>query len=409
MRSVALARFGRPPVGAVAVRSPSVRTVFWLNMLSPHLAPVIRALARRPDARVTVVAETECTANRRSLGWRVPDLSGVEVVISPTSRQIDSLASTQGVHIVGGVHGYELGRFALRALLDASAHFGLMSECFESDGLLGPIRRLRSVHERWAFGDRLDFILAIGAQAQSWYENCGYPANKIFPFGYFPEAPDSVPEDPRHTAPTVFELMYLGRCAPGKGLENLARALHGINDLQFRCTFLARPGLSNLIQKLGLTGHTRMLPSASWPAAMAELGKVDLLVLPSDRKDGWGAVVNEALMLGVPVLCSRICGAAALLSESWRGELVDARSVEELCSAIGRAVARGTVTGPARRRIRQWARCLAGDRVAEYISKVLACVYGHAPRPLPPWADTTHSCDTRPPRGSTAGEMAVPG
>ena len=366
--------------------------VFWVNMLSPHLAPVMRALGRQPDVRVTVVAETECTARRRALGWQIPDLSGAQIVISPSDDRIDSLASITGIHILGGVHGYELGPKALRALLNASAHFGLISESFESDGFLAPLRRLRARYDRSTFGDRLDFILAIGTHALSWYQTCGYSPKTLFPFGYFPEMPASIVREPRGGGHPVFELMYLGRCASGKGVESLARALHGVTDLPFRCTFLgdgpAEHGLSKIIQELGLASSVRILPAVSWREAMAELSRVDLLVLPSIRKDGWGAVVNEALILGVPVLCSNRCGAADLLSESWRGELVDARSVQELRGAIRRWIAAGKVTSQARQRIRDWAICLEADCAARYLIDVIACVYKNAPRPLPPWVLT---------------------
>ena len=45
----------------------------------------------------------------------------------------------------------------------------------------------------------------------------------------------------------------------------------------------------------------------------------DLLILPS-KLDGWGAVTNESLLAGTPVLCTNTCGSSVLLDGRIRGE-----------------------------------------------------------------------------------------
>ena len=77
--------------------------------------------------------------------------------------------------------------------------------------------------------------------------------------------------------------------------------------------------------------------------AVAEIARHDLFLLPS-RFDGWGAVVNEALMCGVPVVCSDNCGAAELLGESWRGEVFRTGSAAGLKDILQRWIALGRRT-----------------------------------------------------------------
>jgi glycosyltransferase involved in cell wall biosynthesis len=56
-------------------------------------------------------------------------------------------------------------------------------------------------------------------------------------------------------------------------------------------------------------------------------------VLPS-RYDGWGVVVNEALMAGVPVLCSNRVGASAVV-EKWQCGLVfENENVDDLIEKL---------------------------------------------------------------------------
>ena len=60
----------------------------------------------------------------------------------------------------------------------------------------------------------------------------------------------------------------------------------------------------------------RYCDSIPFGNSQAVISEYDVLVLPS-RYDGWGVVVNEALMAGVPVICSDQVGAGAVI-EKWQ-------------------------------------------------------------------------------------------
>jgi glycosyltransferase involved in cell wall biosynthesis len=126
---------------------------------------------------------------------------------------------------------------------------------------------------------------------------------------------------------------------------------------------------------------TGVLPNTE---AKAVLGSLDLFVLPS-RFDGWGVVVNEALMQGVPVLCSDRCGARDLLAESWRGGVFRAGSAASLAEVLATWIARGKRTTELTERIKTWSHCIDGESVAEYFAAVLRHVYNGAARPIAPW------------------------
>lgn len=63
------------------------------------------------------------------------------------------------------------------------------------------------------------------------------------------------------------------------------------------------------------------------------MSEYDVLVLPS-RYDGWGVVVNEALMAGVPVICSDQVGASAVV-EKWQcGSIFASEDLPDLVSKL---------------------------------------------------------------------------
>jgi glycosyltransferase involved in cell wall biosynthesis len=61
----------------------------------------------------------------------------------------------------------------------------------------------------------------------------------------------------------------------------------------------------------------------------------DIFVLPSEG-DIWGLVVNEALSLGVPVVCTDVIGASELVKDGWNGFLVKPRSPEKIMMCLAK-------------------------------------------------------------------------
>jgi glycosyltransferase involved in cell wall biosynthesis len=76
----------------------------------------------------------------------------------------------------------------------------------------------------------------------------------------------------------------------------------------------------------------------------------DCCVVPS-RHDGWGMVVNEALIAGTPVVCSDGCGAAAMIDDPAGGMKVPAGRVRPLAEALQRSLSAGKIDISGRRRV----------------------------------------------------------
>ena len=367
-----------------------MRVVYWQDIISPHQSAAIRALAERVE-EVVLVACKELNAERRDIGWSIPDLGAARVLVAPDARTVEDLVCEmpgERVHLLGAARWHPLGRQAIAHCRRTSARWGLIAEAADSRGWRGLARRVKYTLDYWTVGRHLDFMLAVGQQGVRWFRQCGYPARIVFPYAYVvDQLPDETPARPADGGP--FECMFLGRCAPGKGVETLLRALAGCRAQSWRLTVIGdgplRTAWSSQSRALGLADRVQFLGALPNAAARRRLAAMDLLVLPSDGKEGWGAVVNEALMCGVPVLCSDRCGAVDVLGAPWRGEVVRAGSATALTQALARWIARGKTTPRASQRIRQWAQCLTGAAAADYLLAILAHVYDGAARPTAPW------------------------
>jgi glycosyltransferase involved in cell wall biosynthesis len=236
------------------------------------------------------------------------------------------------------------------------------------------------------YGGGIDFILAIGEQGASWFRQAGYSARKIFPYAYLTERPEYGQIVYRDSGPV--ELIYVGQHVSRKGMDIAFRALAQMPNADWRLTTVGAgesvSAWKALVQKLGISHRVRFLPAAPSQEIAARIAQSDLLLLPS-RFDGWGAVINEALMTGVPVICSDHCGAKDLLRDHWRGESVRTGSVDDLRMALSAWIAGGRKTQASSERIRQWSHCIEGENGADYILRVIDHVYSGGSRPSVPW------------------------
>ena len=186
----------------------------------------------------------------------------------------------------------------------------------------------------------------------------------------------------------LFSIAYVGQLYRGKGIDVLLHALSLCRDLNWTLTIIgdgeSRSTYVRLAEQLRLGARVRFHGAIPHEAAMQCIEQCSLLVLPS-RYDGWGATVNEALMSGVPVVCTDACGASELVQYPWLGTVVRSESSEDLASALRAWIQKGGRTDADSARVRRWAECISGNSVASYFLQILESVYGGAERPVPPW------------------------
>jgi glycosyltransferase involved in cell wall biosynthesis len=365
----------------------------WQNIVSPHLSPIARALASMPDQTVTVVAESGLSERTRAMGWRAGNCSPARVLIGPTDADVERLTKGSpgqlSIHLLSGLPSVPLNRRVLPRLDKTGALVGLISETADNRGILGLARRAKYRFERHRVEPKLDFILAMGQLGVAWFLDAGYDPSRILPFAYLTERPVRTSEIGREgNAPETFRFLYLGRILRLKDGITAIRALGRLSAHNWQFDIIGDgPDLRRWKKAAivnGVADRIRFFPTVDNATIGNLLHLADLLLLPS-RKDGWGAVVNEALMSGVPVVCSDNCGAADLLRESWRGSTFKAGSVRDLQAILQRWIECGKRTEKSSMRIREWSSALEGPRVAQYLVEIVGYLQAGGQRPSPPW------------------------
>src|SRR5208283_5061000 len=189
-----------------------------------------------------------------------------------------------------------------------------------------------------------------------------YLQERIFPFCYVVESHGAASIDCSNMPGVT--LCFVGQLIKRKRVDLLIHSLHRMNSRDWFLRVIGngkeRSGLEKLVNCLGLANMIDFTGVLDNMSARKQLAKSDLFVLPS-RWDGWGAVVNEALMCGVPVICSDYCGAADLIHNGFNGELFRCDSLESLTDSLEKWTSKGPLNDSRRERIRSWSRCIEGE------------------------------------------------
>lgn len=367
------------------------RLVFWLGEASPHVSGYLRALAELlPQTTLIGVFQGRLQPERLALGWRTPDLGRVDVVTSPDGRALKEIAlcdSENSIHIFGGMR-LPMIRHALRICACTKGLIGIASEGRDWQGPLGRLRLLHSYIIERPYRNRVDFVLAVGHSGVRWYQMCGYPPHRIFPWGYVVERPSNESSTKGLDLSARVVISYVGRCIRSKGIDTLLGALAMIPGPTWRLQIVGdgpqRERLQELARKLGIEEHVSFLGIRENAEIWRILQATDLLVQPS-WFDGWSAVINEALMSGVPVVCSDRCGAADLVREGGYGEVFRVRSTEDLTSALRRWISKGPLDARSRGEILAWSKCIEGEPAARYLIQIIEHIEKGGTRPVAPW------------------------
>ena len=141
-------------------------------------------------------------------------------------------------------------------------------------------------------------------------------------------------------------LLFVGRLAPEKQVHRLIRAFEEIQQ-SFPDTILVlvgdgqeRASLEGLALASGVGSKTIFVGRKEDNELCAWYRVAAVLALPSSS-ERFGAVVNEALLAGIPVVCSNRAGASGLIREGETGAIIDPANAHPLSAAlrewIGRA------------------------------------------------------------------------
>lgn len=365
-----------------------MQLIFWQKNISIHQSSFLRALAN--EHKVTLVVIQDQNSSRKVQGWHIPDFGETEIIVGPNYQEIQDIIKKNlpSIHVFSGFFTDPMIRNAYLEIFQLNIQVFFMLEPFDNNGLKGKLRFIKYSLFIRKYKIKILSILVTGEKAKSIYIGCGMPEDKIFSWGYFTESPGlSDLREGNEEVDSLPEVVFVGQFIPRKNIFHMVEALNKQKGLFRNLTLIGGGQLEKelfaLRNKYNWVKFKPFLPNVQ---LIKEIAQMDLLILPS-KFDGWGAVVNEALQAGTPVITSENCGAACLLDGDIRGEVFSFSGKNNLEKVLKKRLLKGKVNSEQRKAIKVWSeQNISGETAANYFSEIIEYSQnGASQRPEAPW------------------------
>ncbi len=330
-----------------------IKICIWMDVPSHYQSAFYTALNERDDVDLQVCYMQEVSKTRAAQGW------SSNHAYKPYERCAAGLASPEErlalipewenrIHIISSyISGEQIEFF--------NAHNVKWCHWSESPGirlmetvgyntilfrLLKPLMLKLKRNDATAMREHALAVFGQGTMAARSFRTMGVASKKIFNLFY---APEPLPElEPSQIVVDFAKgrkvFLSVGALCKRKGIDVLLAAFSNLQADDW-CLVLCGLDRENgvnqaLAKKWGIAD--RVLFVGAYP--IERIGEVyaasDVFVLPS-RFDGWGAVLNEAASLGLPLIGTDLCGGSwHVIEEEGNGHKVKAGCVQSLRKAM---------------------------------------------------------------------------
>lgn len=159
------------------------------------------------------------------------------------------------------------------------------------------------------------FILCTGFYASKDFKFIGMKQNKLLRWGYF----SAVKELNKNYDNEILNLLWTGRFVDLKHPEFALEAAKRLKaeKIKFQMNFIGMGPMDEQMQKYindnDLSDSVKILGSMPTKQVQEYMDNADISLFTSDKREGWGAVVNEAMVGGCAVVASGAAGSSKVL------------------------------------------------------------------------------------------------
>lgn len=315
--------------------------IFLQNCVSPHQMPYIKELATMSNVDRVIVVSPRLDYNaRKEMGWEASTLltiQNIEFLIAPSMKQIRKLyESCEEIE----TYCFSSGITAFKEIIPwmkLSFEYPFKRGIITEPPLLynHPLwqHKVRFFLKDWCYVKYFNQVFVMGNKHVSYYKMWS-KRWQVSPFMYCTEWRERTHKIPLSTR---LKVLYVGSLSERKNMAWAFEILSQKVELEIG---LVGDGEQRIaIEQMIPKAEAKVVMYGIQPMeCMPEIMQAyDVLILPS-KHDGWGAVVNEALTLGLYVICSNHCGASFLLEEELQGLVFNLEEHDSLSRVINNCI-----------------------------------------------------------------------
>ena len=314
-----------------------MKITFISNYLNHHQLSFCYAMLKLCDGDFHFVSMESMSSERIKMGWGLSESFDFEIKAKESAesqKTVKALIEESDVVIFGGnAYAPKIHNRIIKNKLTF-----LYSERVYKKGVwrvVSPRGQYYMRRDNTRYKNNNLFLLAASAYAPFDYSLVGAYKNKAYKWGYFPET-KHYDIDRLVGQKEPFSILWVGRFLKLKHPEKALKVAKSLkkDGFNFKLSFIGNgpleDELKSLSQEYGLQSNVEFLGSMSPEKVREHMEKSQIFLFTSDKGEGWGAVLNEAMNSGCAVIADKHIGAAPFLIEDGKNGFLYSGCVLEL-------------------------------------------------------------------------------
>lgn len=290
---------------------------FVSNYINHHQIPFCEAMYGYLKGSYAFIQTRPMEQERVSMGWQDKVELPYVMRYYEEPEKCKKIISNANVIIFGGVDDESY----LTERLQAGKPVIRYSERLYKEGqwkAVSPRGLLKKYQDHTRYRKSPVYLLCAGAYVPSDFHIVRAYPGKMLKWGYFPET-RHYDVDKLMAGKEPATILWAARFLDWKHPETALWCAHYLKEkgISFQMRIVGdgdlRPLVERLMQEYELSDCVTLLGYRTPEQVRALMEETDIYLATSDRKEGWGAVINEAMNSGCAVVADHMMGAAPYL------------------------------------------------------------------------------------------------
>lgn len=312
-----------------------MKIVFLSNFFNHHQRPLSDQLDQRMPRQYHFIETTEIPEERLKMGYgekNIPDY-----VVPVKSDEVKPIIDNTDVIIMGSAP-----ESFIQKPLQQNKLIYRYSERPLKDGLQPHkyLPRFLRWHLRNPFGKPI-YLLCASAYTAADYAKFNLFRKRAYKWGYFPPLKKHPSEEVLLAQKKTKTILWCGRFLEWKHPEHAIAVAEYLkeNRYDFQLSMVGvgekETELKELVCKRNLNNYVHFLGAMPPDQVREHMEQTDIFLFTSDRREGWGAVLNEAMNSGCAVVANHAIGSVPfMIQDGVNGMIYQNGNVTMLCEKV---------------------------------------------------------------------------
>lgn len=306
-----------------------MKVTFYSNFINHHQLPFCKEMVKLTENNFTFVATQPIPEERKELGYYDLNKQYSFVLTTYDSQENMDLARKLSIESDIVICGSAPEEFASARMEKGKLTFRYL-ERLNKRGTLRAFspRMIKSVyHKHFKYRNMPMYVLCASAYTAPDLKMYGCYKNKCLKWGYFPEMKSyNIEELLDRKKPLL--ILWAGRIIDWKHPEMAVRVAERLKkeNIPFEMKIIGTGDMKKQIEKLifdlDLSDQVKMLGALRPEQVREYMEQASVYLFTSDRQEGWGAVLNEAMNSGCAVIANNEIGSVPFLLENRKNGMV---------------------------------------------------------------------------------------